>query len=721
MRYFWIILLIAWSDAAWCEEIHLRFWHFSIDEELSRPLIEEFEKEHPHIKIHIQQLSWDFGHDKIVTSLIADNAPDIFEIGSTWGPKFAQSGVLKEITTDIAPFQHEYMMWEPVTFENKVYGMPWLIGTRFILYNKDLFKKAGLDPRKPPTTWDELYQDARKINGLSKNIHGYGIAVAEDFTPWQTFIPYIWNAGGEILSADWKQSRFESPEVSRAFHFYKKLKTVSLLNRQEQIDQIFSENRIGIIFTGAWIFNAIARANASLNYGVAQVPTPEKHQTPISFGGGEMLVMLQKTRHPKEAFLFMRYLTSQKVELTIAKKQRNILPSRREALRDPAFQKDPKMKAFADQMLHTKAPPAHPQWFSIGKIISSSVDKAMLQDEPIQSVVSSASAQINSILNHAQQAGKISDKRLTGWIVCLMLFLILGIGLTRPWKAYAAEPSTWIFLSPWIISFVVFGLYPLLYSFVISFADYNILTSRFSWSGLSNYLQTLQDPEFLKAVAHTLFFAAGTIPFTVTFSLLLAVLIHQGVPWKSFFQAGFFLPTVTSIIVIATLFTYFYAENGFLNYFLSLLRLPSPAPAWLINKQWALLAIMAMAVWSSVGYFLILFLAGLQSIPQSLYEASRMDGANAVQQFFKITLPQLKPIILFVIVINTINSLQVFPEIFAMTKGGPARSTTTIVYYLYEKGFSEFQMGTASAIAYLLALLIGFFAYYQMKMLKEKP
>ncbi|OGP05851.1 MAG: ABC transporter permease [Deltaproteobacteria bacterium GWA2_38_16] len=281
--------------------------------------------------------------------------------------------------------------------------------------------------------------------------------------------------------------------------------------------------------------------------------------------------------------------------------------------------------------------------------------------------------------------------------------------------------STWIFISPWILLFLIFSLYPLLYAFLISFSSYHVLTSHLSFIGIRNYIEILKDSEFRKALYHTLFFAVGTVPFTLVISILLATLIDHGkVPFKSLFQAGFFLPVVTSIIVIATLFTYFYSENGFLNFILTTLYLPKPDPSWLIHKTWALPAIMAMAVWSSSGYYLILFLAALQSIPQSLYEASRLDGANAVQQFFKITLPQLKPMILFVVVINTINSLQVFPEIFTMTKGGPARSTTTIVYYLYEKGFSEFKMGEASSVAYLLALIICAFSYFQMRLLREK-
>lgn len=715
-----IFSLFFLSSSVFAQNVDLHVWQFSMDEEQSRVSLQKFRETHPHITVHMQQLSWDFGHDKIVTSLIAGNAPDVFEIGSTWGPQFSQSGVVKDITQEVASFKNEYLMWEPVTVQGKIFGVPWLVGTRFILYNKDLFKKAGLDQDRPPRTWDELLIYAQKIKNISPDIYGYGISVAEEFSPWQTFIPYLWNSGGTILSLDHKKVLLNRPQTQRALEFYKKLKPYALLNRQEQIDQMFAAGKVGIILSGAWNFKAISKSNSKLDYGVSVVAVPQIYQKPFSFGGGEMLVILNKTKHPKEAFEFIRYLTSYEVEVAVSKSQRNVLPSLKSALSDPFFEKDSKMKGFAQQMRTTKTPPGHLEWFSIGHVLTSLIDRILLEDKEIKPALQKASLEIEKILARTQTQGTLSDQRLTLWILGFLLILFFVLWIFRDRNVLLGEKSTWILISPWVLLFLVFSLYPLLYSWVISFSDYNVLTSHFSFNGLYNYGAILKEPDFLKAVSHTLFFAVGTVPFTLTFALILAVLVHQKLPFKHLFEAGFFLPVVTSIIVIATLFSYFYSENGFLNFILTNFGLPKPNPAWLINKNWALLSIMAMAVWSSTGYFFILFLAALQAIPKDLYEASRIDGASGLQQFFKITLPQLKPMILFVVVINTINSLQVFPEIFTMTKGGPSRSTTTIVYYLYEKGFSEFHMGMASSVAYLLAILIGVFSYFQMKLLQER-
>lgn len=697
----------------------LHVWQFSMDEELSQKIIQDYEHQNPNIDIILQQLSWDHGYDKLVTSFIAKNAPDVFEIGSTWGTQFAQSGVLKELTSDVHAFQQDYLMWEPVTYEEKIFGVPWLLGTRFVLYNRTLFAQAGLDPSKPPKTWEELKRAASRIRALGRDVYGFGIAVAEELAPWQTFMPFVWQQGGNVISPDGKLAQIDVPAIHRALSLYQSLSNTALLDRQGQLDQLFASGKLGMMISGAWNFKSIEKTNPTLSYGVALVPTPSKLEKPLSFGGGEMLVILKESKHPKEALQFIRYLASYDVELLISKFQKNVLPSLKTALADPYFEKDERWRVVAEQMKYVQAPPAHMAWTSIGKKISHLIDETLLEKKDPRVLLPKLQREVEALLSKTEKAKPIRSQ----WFVFGVVIVALGIFLWMAWKRSSTTTwgtrATWILVSPWLVTFLVFYFYPLLYALVVSFADYHILSSQFSFKGIQNYVGTISDPLFLEATWHTLLFAVGTIPFTVLGSLILAALIHQKIPLKGLFQAGFFLPVVTSVIVIATLFTYFYAENGFLNFILEALHIPRPTPAWLVNQRWALVGIMAMAVWSSIGFYMILFLAALQSIPVELYEASRLDGAGGLQQFFKITLPQLKPMIAFVVVIQTINSLQVFPEIFTMTKGGPAGATTTIVYYLYEKGFRDFQLGEASAVAYVLCILIGIFSLIHMKLLKE--
>lgn len=277
--------------------------------------------------------------------------------------------------------------------------------------------------------------------------------------------------------------------------------------------------------------------------------------------------------------------------------------------------------------------------------------------------------------------------------------------------------STSIFLSPWVLSFLVFGAYPLLYSLFLSFTSYNPLTGLApEWIGLDNYVRMVGDRRFLQALTNTVYFVVGTIPLTTIVSVLLAVILNRSMRLRAFFRAAYFLPSVTSIIVISTLFVYVYAPFGPLNGMLSLLGMERMN--WLLNTTWAMPAIMLMSVWASFGYYTLLFLAGLQNIPDELYEAASVDGATPNQQFFKITLPMLRPMFVFVLVINTIRSFQIFSEIFVMTQGRPLGKTTTAVYYLYTMGFQRFDMGYASALAYALFFIILIFSFIQYRVVQ---
>ncbi|ANQ53765.1 carbohydrate ABC transporter permease [Thermosipho sp. 1070] len=292
------------------------------------------------------------------------------------------------------------------------------------------------------------------------------------------------------------------------------------------------------------------------------------------------------------------------------------------------------------------------------------------------------------------------------------------VGLKKKAK-YKIE--TFFLLSPFLILFAIFGLFPILHSFFMSFTNYSALSPDFDFVGLKNYIRAFHDEIFLKALKNTVIFVVGTIPFTTTFSLLLAVLINSKfLPLKDLFKAGFFLPSVISMVVISTIWMYLYSADGFFNKMLELLG-TSPIPtSWLAHTKTALLSIMIMDIWAAIGYYTILFLAGLQSIPEQLYEAAEIDGASKSKMFFKITLPLLKPTLYFVIALNTIRSFQIFSEIFTMTGGGPMNATQTIVHYLYIVGFRNFEMGYASAIAYILVLIILTITLIQGRLLRSE-
>ncbi|MFZ2958677.1 MAG: sugar ABC transporter permease [Candidatus Ozemobacteraceae bacterium] len=240
---------------------------------------------------------------------------------------------------------------------------------------------------------------------------------------------------------------------------------------------------------------------------------------------------------------------------------------------------------------------------------------------------------------------------------------------------------------------------------------------RWRLVGWENYSRLLHDEHFGQAFRNTLFFVAGTTPPIALLALLLALLINRVKIGEGIFRSVFFLPSILSIVVISTIFKSFYGPDGSLNALLAILGFPGKN--WLVEPAWAMPAIMAMDIWACVGYYMVLFLAALKSIPTQLYEAAEVDGATHCQAFRFITFPHLKPMILFVLVINTIRSWQVFPEVFTLTRGGPLGTTDTMVHRLYESAFRYHEMGYASAMAYLLFAIILGLSLLQMRILNR--
>jgi len=282
--------------------------------------------------------------------------------------------------------------------------------------------------------------------------------------------------------------------------------------------------------------------------------------------------------------------------------------------------------------------------------------------------------------------------------------------------------NTTLFLLPWILIFLIFWLYPLISAAYLSLTKYYTLTDTTQFIGFKNYTDIFQDKIFWISLKNTFIFTIGTVPVTTFLAVILAVILNsKSLKLKSFFRATYFVPTVTSLVVIALIFTNLYSKDGYINFLLNLVGIPQPKKGWLLDTDTSLLSIMIMDVWISVGYYMVLVLAGLQTISDDLYDSAKLMGASAFTQFYRITLPLLKPTLLFIFVINTIKSFQVFIEIFVMTKGGPLNSTMTFVYYIFTNAFEKSDaLGYGSALAFILFFILILLSYFQIKVLKTK-
>jgi len=280
--------------------------------------------------------------------------------------------------------------------------------------------------------------------------------------------------------------------------------------------------------------------------------------------------------------------------------------------------------------------------------------------------------------------------------------------------------AAWWFVAPALIVIGVFFVLPVLAALIVSFTDFDIYSladiGNLRFIGLRNYVRLLETPLFWHALGNTLYFVVVGMPLSIGASLGAALLLNSPLARsKSFFRTALFTPVVTTLVAVAVIWRYLLSTRyGLINYALG--RLGIAPFDWLGDPHWAMPAIILFAVWKSFGYNMVILLAGLQSIPQELYEAARIDGASRVQQFRYITLPSLAPILLMVSILTIAGHFQLFAEPYVMTQGGPLQSTVSVLYFMYEEGFKWWNLGSASAVAFVLFLFIFAVTVVQLRL-----
>ncbi|HEX5823793.1 MAG TPA: sugar ABC transporter permease [Candidatus Limnocylindrales bacterium] len=291
-------------------------------------------------------------------------------------------------------------------------------------------------------------------------------------------------------------------------------------------------------------------------------------------------------------------------------------------------------------------------------------------------------------------------------------------------RGWRQDLTGWAFAAPFVILFGIFLALPILTSFVLSFTSFGLRDIQnpvgATIVGAKNYTDLLADPKFWKSLGNTAYFVVVGVPLTLALGLVIANALSRGITrFRTAFRVGYYLPVITSIVAIAVVWRFLLNPDiGLINMLLR--NIGVGGPDWLANPTLAMPSIIAMAVWRNVGFAMVVFIAGMQAIPVVLYEAASIDGAGRWQSFRNITLPMLRPTILFMLVITTIGYLQLFEEPFVMTKGGPLGATLSVTMYMYQQGFTFFHQGYASAIAYVLFLIVAAIAFLQFKFLKSE-
>lgn len=297
-----------------------------------------------------------------------------------------------------------------------------------------------------------------------------------------------------------------------------------------------------------------------------------------------------------------------------------------------------------------------------------------------------------------------------------------------------------LFMGPTYAVILTFIIVPIFFAFFISFNKWNLLGTM-KFVGLTNYQKLLQMEEFWKALVNTFYYTFITVPVGLLLSLFLALLLNTRIKGIGFYRTAYFMPVMTSFVASAFIWQWiFQSQNGILNHLLGFIGIESISwlneprsifavmmenlgfdpPKWLGGPSVTLVAISIMSIWRNIGYFMIIFLAGLQNIPRSLYEAAEIDGAGPVRRFFAITIPILSPTTFFVLIMSVIVSFQVFEQVAVTTQGGPLDSSLVLVYFVYQRAFKFFEVGFASAAAYVLFMIVIVLTYFQVKIIGSR-
>jgi multiple sugar transport system substrate-binding protein len=353
------------------------FWQFW-PSEVIKPIIAEFEKANPGVRVEMQQLTWQNGFEKIVAAVSSGTQPDLCELGSTWVPKFAADGVLACLSADIGDLKDDYLFWESCTLNGTVYGVPWVAGTRVLFYNKRLFIEAGLDPEKPPITWHELLNCARKIHNPKEGVYGFGLNAGERYVLFKKFMPFAWGNGGKVLTDDFRRSSLFSRENLEALDFYCSLKPYSLVEKQDVLDMAFKQGKVGMMISGGWNLRTIPAETPQLQYGVALIPKPGADRGfHASFAGSEILVVFANSTRKAEALKLARFLMSRENVVALCREAKSVQPTVRGAENDPYYETQPQERMFVVQLKTAIAPPPHPKWVEIEDDINAAVEEAL--------------------------------------------------------------------------------------------------------------------------------------------------------------------------------------------------------------------------------------------------------------------------------------------------------------------------------------------------------
>jgi len=724
-------------------------------------LLEQFEQMHPEVKIRFTRLSWTKGEQKLDISVMGNTPPDV--AGSAMKFAYVEKGILEPIDPYLTPEDlDDYYpaMLEAFSYQGHVWAWPWYATVYTMVLNKDIFAERGVElPTNGIWTWEEFVEKMQRLtfdrDGDGKiDVYGVGFNVMPgNNEAWAI----IYGEGGRSLSPDGEHFAFDSPEAIRGIqklidleHKYR----VALPNTggltQDATWNLFGTHpgKTAVTCQGTWSISNLVNTNKKraennakwiaegkpdmvrslMNFAVACFPIGSSGQLlTASPGIGNWVVFRQEDAEKRRLCMELaRFLTNGENQEYC--RYLGTFPTRRSA--GDLYADDPErgeyMRIVQQALPNMVIRPFHPLWQKIDERIARQMQLAMLNRKTAPEAMAVAKEEVEQLLSQAQ-AGDLgmASRRLWAYVLGAILVALLAVVIFLPHirrrfqRTVRKHIWAYTFLLPDFVVFSVFIAIPVVLAVVIAFKHFDPLAGILGspWVFLDNFKATFSDKVFWISMRNTFFYTVVMVPWGILVALFLASLIYPlSMKAQTFFRSAYYLPGVASAVVIAMVWKWIFDPTwGLFNFLFSKVGL-GPFP-WLTSPSTALPSIMLSGMLAAPGGGVILYLAAMGRVPQVLHESAKIDGASAIQRWWHITLPLLKPVTLYLCVVGTIVGFQIFAKIFIMTNGGPGYATNVLVLSIYNRAFRDLEFGVAASQALVLFAIVAGFAIIQFKYL----
>ena len=737
-----------------------------------RAVFEAFRKKHPDIRIvHSGGLELSKAHINygFLMSMAGETAPDIFYVNFKQYHNYIDQGFCHSLDSliqkspGVLDSVHPKILDVLKSYDGKIYAMPWYQVSKGLYYRKDHFLEAGLDPDRPPRTWEEFYEYGKKLVESKPGRKGF---VFYNFPGGKThfWVNFVWQAGGQIVKPIGGQlwtSALDTQEASRALDFYKKIivgKWVSSSDGKTYGPMAYvsgdayrdiSDGKVSMWFSYCSDV-VLGTLTADINpayIGIAQMPAgPAGLANEVNAGMWAINSQVKDPGKIEACWKFIEFFMGDEAarintEKFVGMGYSNLVnPVHLEKFgyEDLARRVDPDYVEANKQLFKNGHPePYGRNCHQVGAIVDKALDEAVLNPEvPNKQILKKTSAELDRVL----LGGLSSDaSEKDGWKTGFILITLIILGIVF-WRILNKRNRQLVattlkdqrkrvlalYIIPAIASILFWNYYPLIKGLFVAFLDYKLLSTS-DWVGLGNFKQLLSEPLFFRSIFNSFLFVFLSVSIGFFIPIFLALAINEIPRFKAFFRIVFYLPAMTSPILIAFLWRYFYdaSETGLLNSVLAplistinwMLNLNiDPAIDWLGNPSLAMFSVVIPGIWLAAGPGSILYLAALKNVPHEHIEAAEMDGASWIQKIRFVVFPNIKPLMLINLLGVIIAGFKSLESIFILTGGGPLNSTHTMGLEVWTNAFMFLKFGYATAAAWVMGTILLGFSLLQIRL-----